>query len=209
MQLQPIPEDLLGTVLVPKKLIIERENTLAEQIYQDNIKSFPVLLCVKEGAKYFFNDLCDLLSSKKLKFDKAWISTSSYEKGESTGDVKISEYTGPDLKGRKVIIIEDIIDTALTIKRLVTHLESQGISLYEVAVLLFKKRPQNLVWRLFGLRACFGMPRIKYVGFQIPKKFVVGKGLDYENFGRKGEEIRVLTQKGQYWVDEQKGKESG
>lgn len=203
MNAHSIPGELLGEVLISKQKIIEREHTMADLIIKDNLDTNPIFLCVKQGAKYFFDDLCKILENKELIFDKAWISISSYERNASSGKVNVGEYSGPNLEGRKVIIVEDIIDTALTLKKLIRYLESEGVSEQDVCALLFKKRPENLFWRILGLRSCFGLPRIRYLGAFIPNYFVVGKGLDYADYGRTEEAVHILPPEGQAWVDEQ------
>lgn len=203
MDARLIPEDLLGDVILSKEHIEEREAWLANAICRDHTDTNPIIMCVKEGAKYFFDDLCALLEKQGLDFERAWITTSSYERNASTGSVHVGGYTGPDLQGRVVIIIEDIIDTALTIKVLAAHLISEGVSGHDTCALLFKKRLKNLLWRLMGLRSSFGYPRIKYVGAYIGDFFVVGKGLDYDNYGRGYEDVRILLPEGQAWVDAQ------
>ena len=113
-----IPGDMLGEVIISKAYIEEREARLVDAICRDHADANPILMCVKEGAKYFFDDLCRLLEEKEFKFEKAWITTSSYSGNASTGSVQVRDYQGPDMAGRHVIIVEDIVDTALTIKML-------------------------------------------------------------------------------------------
>ena len=198
-----IPGDKLGKVIISKEYIEAREARLVEAICRDHADANPILMCVKEGAKYFFDDLCWLLEQKDFKFEKAWITTSSYSGNSSTGSVQVSDYQGPDMADRHVIIVEDIVDTALTIKMLADYLRTQGVAGFDMCALLFKKRKQNLLWRIMGLRSCFGFPKIRYVGAFIDNHFVVGKGLDYDNYGRGYEEVCILLPEGQAWVDEQ------
>ena len=203
MKEMQVPGELLGDVVLSRKAITVAEKRLAEKIIMDYAGTVPIVMCVKEGAKYFFDDLCKLLNTADFAYEKAWIATSSYEKNTSSGKVRIGSYEGPSVKRRRVIVVEDIIDTALTIRKLMDHLTMEGAHSVDACTLLFKKRPQNLFWRLMGLRACLGMPRIRYVGAFIPDKFVVGKGLDYDGYGRIGEAVRILPLAGQAWVDEQ------
>jgi hypoxanthine phosphoribosyltransferase len=201
-----IPQEFLGDTLVSKATIIAREKALAEKIQKDLAGRHPILLCVKEGARFFFDDLCALLEAAEYPFQRAYVKTSSYAGNLSSGKVMIEGYRGPSVYGRTVVIVEDIIDTALTVKALAHHLREQGAVRVETCVLLFKKRPMNLLWRMTGLRKRFGYPRIRYVGSFIDNHFVVGKGLDYDDYGRTHEAVYKLMTKGQEWVDQQNKK---
>lgn len=196
-----IPESLLGDVIVTKEEIAIRAKVLADQMRRDLDGLNPIMLCVKEGARFFFDDLCDLMKKESFQFEQAWIKTSSYFGNASVGNVTIKDYQGPDLAGRTVVIVEDIIDTALTVKALADHLYQSRAARVETCALLFKKRRQNWLWRKTGLRAVLGYPRIRYVGFFMGDHFVVGKGLDYDDYGREFNEVHVLLPDGQKWVD--------
>ena len=198
-----IPHQYLGDVLVSKESIRAREAALAERIRKDLAGMHPILLCVKEGARFFFDDLCALLEEAEYPFERAYVKASSYYGNESAGQVDIAGYRGPNVYGRTIVIVEDIIDTAVTIKALASHLREKGAVRVETCVLLFKKRMVNWLWRMTGLRNTFGFPRIRYVGCFIDNHFVVGKGLDYDDFGRAHEAVYKLMKDGQEWVDQQ------
>lgn len=201
-----IPHQYLGEVLVSQVTIRSRENELAEKIRRDLAGMHPILLCVKEGARFFFDDLCALMEEADFPHERAYVRTSSYSGNKSSGQVNITDYRGPNVYGRTIVIVEDIIDTALTVRALANHLREQGAVRVETCVLLFKKRPANLLWRMTGLRRAFGFPRIRYVGTAIADHFVVGKGLDYDDFGREHDAVQVLLPDGQLWVDQQNSK---
>jgi len=196
-----IPESLLGDVIVTKEQIEAREAVLADQLVCDLDGQNPIMLCVKEGARFFFDDLCEQMQERSFQFERAWIKTSSYFGNASVGNVTIKDYQGPDLTGRTVVIVEDIIDTALTVKALADHLYQSQAAQVETCALLFKKRRQNWLWRKTGLRAVFRYPRIRYIGFFMGDHFVVGKGLDYDDYGREFKAVHVLLPDGQKWVD--------
>jgi len=201
-----IPATLLGEVIVTKAQIEVKEVELTSRITRDLAGQNPIILCVKEGARYFFDDLCAQLQDQDFQFERAWIKTSSYDGNASVGNVTITDYQGPPLENRTVVIVEDIIDTALTVKVLADHLYKNGAVRVETCALLFKKRRQNWLWRKIGLCPLFGYPRIRYVGFFMDDHFVVGKGLDYDDYGRAHEEVSILLPDGQKWVDgENKG----
>ena len=202
-----IPHQYLGDVLVSKDAIRSREMILAERIQKDLAGMHPIFLCVKEGARFFFDDLCALLEEAEFPFERAYVKTSSYAGSKSKGQVDITGYRGPNVYGRTIVIVEDIIDTALTVKALANHLEKKARFAWKHAYCYLKKRPKNLLWRLTGLRKQFGFPRIRYVGSTIGNHFVVGKGLDYDEFGRTHEAVYKLLVEGQHWVDRQNKEE--
>jgi len=147
---------------------------------------------VLKGGHQFFSDLCNALkrltltnvSNPPLTFD--FIRVKSYANTESTGDVSI-ESIGvdlPSLKGRHVLLVEDIIDTGVTMSKLVPHIESFGPATVRVATLLEKRTPKSI-----GFKAHF-------VGFSIPDKFVVGYCLDYNEVYRDMEHICVMSPDG-------------
>lgn len=201
--MRKLPYNMHGKELVSKIEIQGIILKLARQIYRDyrNANCFPILLCVQAGAKKFFDRIVSELERRGLVFESADISISSYEGTESTGEPKIQNYSGPDLAGRVVIVIEDIIDTAETMKSLAKWLESQNVLHYEICTLLFKKRPENFLWRLFGLPCFFGMPCVNYVGKYIENVFVIGFGMNFKDIGRDLPCVETLTPEAINWIN--------
>ena len=114
----------------------------------------------------------DLMKHITLKSEISFMKVSSYAGTESTGRVDELIGLSGSVKGRNVIIIEDIVDTGITIDKVIRLLSMQNPSSIEVCATLFKREAYR------------GQHPPKYFGFEIPNKFVVGYGLDYDQLGR-------------------------
>jgi hypoxanthine phosphoribosyltransferase len=203
--MESIPENLLGEIIVDRDKIGLIVNRVAKSIYysRDYIDNIPVLLCLREGALPFFTDLKKELDLLHFTYDSAELSAKSYKGAHSSGTVEITSYSGPSLKERLIIIVEDVIDSSTTIVAIYRYLVSQGVRQQDICTLLFKEKPENSEWRKTGLDGFQGYPEIRYVGLFIPDQFIVGYGLDYRNYGRECKDICVLTPDGQIWIDAQ------
>ena len=185
----------LANVMLPHGLISDRAQRMAEDIYNDYDFANGArlhMLCVLKGGHEFFSDL--IMHLKKLLttgckhvpigFD--FIRVKSYSNMESSGKPKI-EATGTDLsalKGKHVLVVEDIIDTGTTMSMLVPHLSTFGAQSVRVATLLQKRTPKSI-----GFKG-------DYIGFSIPEKFVVGYCLDYNEIFRDMDHICVMSEAG-------------
>lgn len=138
---------------------------------------FPVLLCVLNGSIMFMAELM-----KRLNFNCQIVSTklSSYDGTETTGQVKQAMGLTADIKGRRVIIVEDIVDSGNTIVELKKIMEEKGASESYICTLLFK--PEAYKKNI----------KLDYVAMEIPNDFIVGFGLDYDEYGRNLKDIYVL-----------------
>ena len=138
---------------------------------------FPVLLCVLNGSIMFMGELM-----KRLDFNCQIVSTklTSYEGTETTGKVKQAMGLTADIKGRRVIIVEDIVDSGNTIVELKRIMEEKGAAQSYVCSLLLK--PDAYKKDI----------KIDYVAMEIPNDFIVGFGLDYDEYGRNLKDIYVL-----------------
>jgi len=145
------------------QLRIRQMGNEISRAYQD---STPIFVCILKGAYPFLADLTRCVS---VDHEVDFMAVSSYEGGtESTGVVKIEKDLKSAITGRDVILVEDIIDTGLTINHLMELLQTRSPRSIRVAALLDKK-PARLI----------DVP-LHYTGFEIPKEFVIGYGLDYD-----------------------------
>lgn len=162
------PEDIHGDldhVLLSEEQITDRIGELANQIEQDYAGKDLLLVGVLKGAIMI---MADLARSLKRSSDMDWMAVSSYGSGtKSSGVVRILKDLDSDIAGRNVLIVEDILDSGLTLSWLIKNLSSRGPSSVEVFTLL--RKPEAVKVQVSP----------KYVGFDIPNEFVVGYGLDY------------------------------
>lgn len=206
-----IPQELLGEVVATKERILSTVKRVAKEMYYgvDYADKTPILLCLREGAVPFHRDLTRELENLSFPFESAWLKTHHHYAGtEGSGNVKVFPYEGPSLSGRLVVIIEDIIDSSETILTVCEFLDSKKVAQRNICTFLFKERPENIGWRNTGLNGYQHLPEVRHVGLFIEPLFVVGYGLDYKQFGREGEEIRILTPEGQAWIDAQIAKKT-
>ena len=168
MDLRDVEGDLTE-VLFTEEQIQARLAELAREIEGDYPEGDVLLVAVLKGAVILMADL-----SRELKFQARmdFMAVSSYGAStQSSGVVKILKDLDTEIAGKKVLLVEDIIDSGLTLKWLVANLESRGAASVEV-VAMFRK-PDAVKEDV----------RVKYIGYDIPPAFVVGYGLDYaENY---------------------------
>jgi len=164
--------------LISREDIENRITEIAETITNDYKGRCPLFIVVLNGAFLFASEL---VKRVPLTCEICFIRLASYSKTGSTGTVR--EIIGIDgnIEGRDIIVIEDIVDTGLTMSQLVNQLQNMSPASIEIATLLHKpealKTPVNM----------------KYVGFNIEDKFVVGYGLDYDGIGRNLDSLYVLA----------------
>jgi hypoxanthine phosphoribosyltransferase len=160
-----VDDAALGGVVIPEDKIRVRVAELGEQITADYAGRPPLLICVLKGAFIF---LADLVREIRLPVEVDFMAVSSYGAStRSSGVVRIVKDLDIDLTGRDVLIVEDIVDSGLTLSYLRRTLATRGASTLEVCALLVREGLQKTDEDL------------RYVGFRIPPKFVVGYGLDY------------------------------
>ena len=164
-------------VLYSHEVIEKRCKELGEQISKDYQGKEPVVIGVLRGAVPFMEHL---LENIDVKLVVDYIKVSSYEGTKSTGTLIIKQDITMDLKGRDVIIVEDIVDTGLTIKKLVPLLFDRGATDVKVCTLLHKPAREEY------------HNELDYVGFVCDNLFVVGFGLDYNDYYRNLPYIGVL-----------------
>jgi len=159
---------------ISEKAINAAIDHLAEQINRDYQDRNPLFLGILNGAFIF---AADLLRNLSFSAEISFVRLSSYQKSQSSGKVKVLFGLQEKVEGRDIIILEDIVDTGNTIKYLFSELESYHPKTIEIASLLLKP---DVFDNSFS---------VKYVGKEIPNKFVIGYGLDYDGFGRNLKEI--------------------
>jgi hypoxanthine phosphoribosyltransferase len=158
------PDPNLGELVVPEEDLQRRITELGAEITKDYAGRAPHLVGVLKGAFVFMSDLARAIDLP-VEFD--FMAVSSYGSATKTsGIVRIVKDLDLDLSDRHVIVVEDIVDSGLTLAYLRKNLLARNPASLEVCALLVKEGLQR------------GDPDLKYVGFSIPPKFVVGYGLD-------------------------------
>ena len=160
-------------VLISEERVQERVGELAQAITADYQNMCPILVCVLKGAVIFLADL-----ARRLPFDleMEFMAVSSYgQSTSSSGVVRILKDLDTNIEGRHILIVEDIVDSGLTLQYLTNNLRSRNPASVEVVTLLSKPS------RRIAEYCC------RYTGFEILDEFVVGYGLDY------GEKYRNLS----------------
>lgn len=158
--------------------IQQRIAELARQINQQYAGKTPLVVVVLNGAFLFAADLMKRLT---VSCEVTFIRVASYTGTETTGQLKEILGLNESIQGRDLIVVEDIVDTGLTICDVCEQLKAKNPASLAIATLLFKpkalKKPVDL----------------QYVGFEIENQFVLGYGLDYDGLGRNTDEIMVLA----------------
>jgi len=169
-------------MLIDAKKLTKKVEELGEGITRDYADKYPVLIAILKGSFIFVADICRRIKIPVI-FD--FMAVSSYGNARaSSGIVRITKDLDINIEGKDVIIIEDIIDSGRTLNYLIKNLEARNPKSVEVCALLDKNVPRKTT------------NKIKYKGFDIPNKFVIGYGLDI------GEKYRNLPYIG-YIEDEQ------
>ncbi|MBH0109860.1 hypoxanthine phosphoribosyltransferase [Salinibacterium sp. NG22] len=178
MQFSDVEGDL-SEVLLTQEEIHEKIAVMARQIEADYAGEKLLLVGVLRGAVMVMADLARELA---LPIEMDWMAVSSYGAGtQSSGVVRILKDLDSDLEGRKVLIVEDIIDSGLTLSWLLGNLRSRGAASVEICTLLRKPDAAKVE------------VDVKYVGFDIPNAFVIGYGLDYAEKYRNLRGVAVLA----------------
>jgi hypoxanthine phosphoribosyltransferase len=140
----------------------------------------PVVMCVLNGAALFH---ADLIRQLPFPLEVDYMRIASYHGGRtSTGTLIFTAEPGTQIRGRNVIVVEDIVDSGRTVESIREFCLNAGAETVEVAALLYKREAHQ-----------FGAPP-EYVAFEIPDRFVIGFGLDYRNEGRNLPAVYVLDE---------------
>ena len=157
-------DEYVGPVVISEGDLQQRISELGKQITADYADRPPLLVGVLKGAFMFMSDLARAIELP-VEFD--FMAVSSYGSATKTsGVVRIVKDLDLDITGREVILVEDIVDSGLTLHYLLKNLRGRGPASLEVCALVLKEGAQKVE------------PALRYVGFRIPDEFVVGYGLD-------------------------------
>ena len=165
-------------ILISVEQIRDRIKELGRQIARDYAGLNPLLIGVLKGACFF---LSDLMRAVDTRLSVEFMAISSYGSSTRTsGEVRIMKDLDVPIEGRHILVVEDIVDTGLTLSYLLANLKSRGAASVKLAALLdkFERRQKEVT--------------IDYLGFQIPDEFVVGYGLDFAERYRNLPYIGVL-----------------
>lgn len=165
-------------VLLSLDQIVEKSEELGKRLSKDYEGKTPVFIALLKGAVPFF---AEVIKHIDCPMEIDFLDVSSYVGINSTGKVEIRRDITTDVKGRHVVFVEDIIDTGLTLSEVIKEFKKREIASYEVVTLVDKPE---------GRKVNDVQP--KYIGFNIPNKFVVGFGLDYNELYRNLPYIGVL-----------------
>ncbi|KRK47037.1 hypoxanthine phosphoribosyltransferase [Secundilactobacillus kimchicus] len=165
-------------VLFSQEDIQEACRRLGAQISRDYEGKKPVVVGVLKGAILF---MVDLIKEMDIMTEVDFLDVSSYHGGvASTGSITLNREIETDISGRHVIIVEDIIDTGLTLQYMLNYLNAHHVASAKVCTLLDKPEGRKVT------------AKADYVGFNVPNEFVVGYGLDYQEFYRNLPYVGVL-----------------
>ncbi len=167
-------------VMFDREQIAARVSELGKELTEKFRGKKPLMICVLRGASFFFTDLCREMD---LLMDMDFIAASSYFKGtKSSGTVRLVKDSSIDMADRHVIIVEDIIDSGLTLEYLVKLFQTREPKSITTVAMLDKNvnKPERF--------------NVDYYGFKIPDEFVIGYGLDYADYYRNLPYIAVLKE---------------
>ncbi|HJT16000.1 MAG TPA: hypoxanthine phosphoribosyltransferase [Thermoanaerobaculia bacterium] len=168
-----------SVTLITKEQIQKRVAEMGRQISADYSEQNPIALCVLKGAVFFCSDLMRAIS---IDMALDFIQVSSYGNEKySSGVVTILKEPQLDMHGRAVLIVEDIIDSGMSMREVFRYIESRGATSVKTATFLDKPKARKVEFNA------------DYIGFSIEPQFVVGYGLDYAERYRNIPEIQVLS----------------
>lgn len=170
-------DDIVKTILVDEKEILEICKRLGKTISEDYAGKDLVVVGMLKGGMPF---MMDLIKHITIPMTMDFIQAKSYEGTRSTDYVVLKKDVDTDLKGKHVLIIDDVLDTAQTITRVLEVLADRGTASIELCCLLDKKAGRKVQYDA------------KYIGKDIPNEFVIGYGLDYNEYYRNLPYVAVV-----------------
>lgn len=167
----------LGKILLTASRLRDRVRELGQEITRDYTDKDLVLLGVLNGAAFFTVDLARAIH---LPLQMDWVAVSTYGMGSTAGTIRLRKDVYIDLKGRHILVVEDILDTGRTLHWLMNRLATHSPASVECCVLI--RKPQALVKPISA----------KYVGFDIDARWVAGYGIDYAELYRNQPQVHEV-----------------
>ncbi|TFF84928.1 MAG: hypoxanthine phosphoribosyltransferase [Promethearchaeota archaeon] len=165
-------------ILITKQQIKKKIKQLAKEISRDYKGKIPLLIAVLKGSFMF---LADLVRELSIDIEIEFIELSSYgDSTESSGEVRVIKWLKKKIENRDILLIEDIVDTGLTLSSLLNKIKKNDPSSLKICCLTSKPARREI-----------DVP-IDYLGFEVPNKFIVGYGIDYNEIYRNLPEIYYL-----------------
>ncbi len=166
-------------ISISSEKIQSRITELAKQLSADMGDKNPVFIAILNGSFMFASDLF-----KQVDFDAqiTFLKLASYQGTSTSGSVKQLIGLNQDIKGQHVVILEDIVDTGITLENIMRQLDGFQPASIRIVTLLFK--PESFTKDM----------KLDYVGFTIPNDFIVGYGLDYNGYGRRYRDIYTVVE---------------
>lgn len=172
-------KDKKFSLSIPEADIQAAVHRVAEEINRDIADKNPLFICVLNGAFMFAGDLMKTIN---FPCEITFIKLSSYDGLYTTGAVKEIIGLNESVVGRNVVVVEDIVDTGITMERILSSLRAKGAN--EIKVATFLQKPDALQRDI----------TVNYVAMKIPNDFIVGYGLDYDGYGRNLKDIYTVVQ---------------
>lgn len=159
-------KDAVGTIMITEEQIQQRAREIGQQIAEDYKGEQVVLVGILRGAVLWMGDI---MRNTKLDMIIDFMAASSYGAStKSSGVVKINKDLDTDVEGKHVIIVEDIVDSGITLSKLKEYLESKNAKSVRICTLLDKPAGRKTD------------VKVDYIGFEVEDKFIVGYGLDFD-----------------------------
>jgi hypoxanthine phosphoribosyltransferase len=171
-------KDKKFSLSIPETQIQQAVREVGEAINRDMADKDPLFICVLNGAFMFAGDL---MKTVKIPCEITFIKLSSYEGLYTTGTVKEIIGLNESVVGRNVVVVEDIVDTGITMERILGSLRAKGAK--EIRVATFLQKPDALQRDI----------TVDYIAMKIPNDFIVGYGLDYDGYGRNLKDIYTVV----------------
>ena len=154
-------------------------NKVGEALNHDLTDKNPLFICVLNGAFMFAGDLMKVVN---IPCEITFIKLSSYEGTYTTGTVKEIFGLNESIVGRNVVVVEDIVDTGITMEKIINSLKAKGAA--DIKVVTFLQKPDAMQRDI----------KVDYVAMKIPNDFIVGYGLDYDSQGRNLKDIYTVVE---------------